>query len=558
MEHARKMMLTEYRPTAQPITPLEIKRQNLNELDALMQDVLNSDASVEEKVTEYNDVLQRYLSHYRDDLEETSSPKGRDVEEEVVGNMPKAYRQKAASLLKRVKEHPSLGWNDRGELTFRGRTIPGTNMVDLIGDLVRRRKYFEPRGWETLARALYETNVPQDLIGHRERWDWMRGSEPATEKPRKRRVVGTPRPVKRLKWTPINGYVVAESRHFEDMEKNYYDAREPGSYGGVRPLARRTGKKKEEVEAWLKTQDTYTLHKPVRRRFPRRKTVVGGVGHQWQADLVDMSRTAKYNEGVKYLLTCIDVFSKKAWVVPLKDKTGRSLVEAFASVADPLPMRLQTDRGTEFTNRTLQKWLRERNVLHFSTENRDVKASVVERFNRTLKTKMWRYFTRNDTDRYLDVLDDLVSGYNRSVHRSIGMAPADVKKKHQAEIWQRLYGDLSARRPPKVGVGDFVRVSTVRKTFEKGYRPRWSRELFVVVERRNTRPYTFVLEDLSGERLSGTFYDQELQAVKEPDVYRIEKVIEEEKDRVLVRWSGYPSSFDSWVPRKDLVFGYKN
>ena len=178
------------------------------------------------------------------------------------------------------------------------------------------------------------------------------------------------------------------------LNKYYYDSKGVGSYGGVKPLTRKTKLKWESVKEWMRTQDVYTLHKPVRYKFPRRKVIVGGIGHQWQADLIDTSRLSKYNKGVKYLLTCIDVFSKKVWVRPLKDKTGSTLVAAFQSIPDSLPDRLQTDEGTEFPNRKFQSWLKENQVDFFTTENEDIKASIVEGYNRTLKSKLWRYFTK--------------------------------------------------------------------------------------------------------------------------------------------------------------------
>jgi hypothetical protein len=153
------------------------------------------------------------------------------------------------------------------------------------------------------------------------------------------------------------------------------------------------------------------LHKPTRRRFPRRQVVVYGIDHQWQADY--LGKLAYYNKGFKYLLTCIDVLSKYAWVLPLKDKTGTSLKEAFQVIfkTGRQPICLQTDRD---------------DVHFFTMYNDETKASIVERFNRTLKTKMWKYFTHRETLKYMDVLPDMVESYNRTVHRSIGMPPAEV------------------------------------------------------------------------------------------------------------------------------------
>jgi hypothetical protein len=163
---------------------------------------------------------------------------------------------------------------------------------------------------------------------------------------------------------------------------------------------------------------------------------VYGIDHQWQADLVDLGKLASYNKGFKYLLTCIDVLSRYAWVVPLKDKTGKTLKEAFEVIfkLGRQPIGLQTDRGTEFTNRVFQKFLKENNVHFFTTYNDETKASIVERFNRTLKTKMWKYFTHRETLTYVDVLPDMVASYNHTVHRTIGIPPAEVTWANQTTV----------------------------------------------------------------------------------------------------------------------------
>ena len=135
-----------------------------------------------------------------------------------------------------------------------------------------------------------------------------------------------------------------------------------------------------QMKTWLRSKHTHTLHKPVRYNFPRNRVIVTGTDDQWQADLVDMSSLARFNKAYKFLLTCVDVFSKFPWVVPLKNKTGES------------PKKLQTDKGTEFLNGNFQSFLKEKSI-HLFTTNSELKASVLERFNRTLKTRMWKYFT---------------------------------------------------------------------------------------------------------------------------------------------------------------------
>ena len=178
----------------------------------------------------------------------------------------------------------------------------------------------------------------------------------------------------------------------------YFDPKRVGSYGGVDALRRVTHAPRKIVAQWLSEQDAYSLHKPARRRFKRRCVIVGGMNQQWQADLVDLTTLKNDNDGMTFLLTIIDVFSKRAKCIPMPSKSAASLVAALQiAFANDRPHTLQTDRGMEFLNKSVQALLRKRGVHHFSTHNVKTKASVVERFNKTLKTRMWHYFTKVQT-----------------------------------------------------------------------------------------------------------------------------------------------------------------
>ena len=219
------------------------------------------------------------------------------------------------------------------------------------------------------------------------------------------------------------------------LEDEYYDSRKPGSFGGIRPLARESGVNENDVRNWMTAQDTYTLHKPYTRKFRRRKTVSMGVDDLWQADLVDLTSISRQNDGHKFILTVIDVFSKFAWVRPLTNKSANTVTEAFRSVISlRKPNFLQTDKGTEFLNSTFQRLLEENKIKFYTTENEDIKCAVVERFNRTLKSRMFRYFTHKNTSRYVDVLKDFVTAYNHSYHSTIKTKPADVNNENEKEI----------------------------------------------------------------------------------------------------------------------------
>ena len=348
------------------------------------------------------------------------------------------------------------------------------------------------------------------------------------------------------------------------LEKLYYEVDRPSALGGVDKLyraARRYGLKRSQVLSWLQGQPGYTLHKPARKHFRRNRVLVFDIDAQWQADLVDMQSLSRWNKGYKYLLTCIDILSKYAWVIPLKSKTGSSLVAAFRNIFEQgrKPLKLQTDAGTEFKNKVFQTFLKNENVHHFVTYN-ETKAQVVERFNRTLKQLMWRMFTTTSSYHYLDKLDRLVNdNYNQNFHRSIKMEPADVTVHNAREVWKTLYQDQRKPAKYKFKVGDQVKISKHKRIFEKGYLPSWTEETFTVAQRVPRDPPVYRLKEADGELIQGTFYEFELQKVIETahHLFRIEKVLKHRgkgaNKEVLVHWKGWPKKYDSWIPYNQLV-----
>ena len=345
----------------------------------------------------------------------------------------------------------------------------------------------------------------------------------------------------------------------------YYDVKEPGSYGGIDALYRLMKQRGENVTRkqvvdWLAEQETYGLHKPVRRRFTRRKIYSRGIDYLWQADLVDMSHLVEENDGHRYLLTVIDVFSKHAWVKKLKKKDSKSITEAFDEIfATRKPFKLQTDKGKEFLNATFQRRLAELQIQFYVSQNDDIKASVVERFNRTFKTKMWKYFTHKSTARYVDVLDDLLHSYNRTRHRTIGCTPIEVTKENESTIRERMYGkEVTSKSSAKFKVGDKVRISKTRRAFDKGYLPNWTEEVFTITDAIDTKPRTYKLEDYGHEKIEGSFYEKEIQrVVKTDNIFKIEKILSTRKRKgvkeYFVKWKGYPEKFNSWIGESDLT-----
>ena len=309
----------------------------------------------------------------------------------------------------------------------------------------------------------------------------------------------------------------------------------------------------------LSEQGSYTLHKPARRNFVRNKTRVSGIDVQWQADLADMQGLSRLNKGVRYLLTVIDVLSKYAWVIPVKDKSAKEMLEAFRKLlfqaAPRKPSRLQTDRGKEFLNKPVKDYLYQNGIELFQTFS-DKKAALVERFNRTLKTRIWTYFSAHNTKRYIDILPQIVKAYNNSFHRSIGMAPAKVTKKDENKIWAKLYGDGRYQRPKyRLNPGDTVRVSRVKGGFEKGYLPNWKEQHYRVEGTSGNARRLYKLQNIRGEVVDGTYYDKELQHIGNNE-HRIERIIKRRKldngsREVFVKWKGWPDKFNSWIEVDD-------
>ena len=298
------------------------------------------------------------------------------------------------------------------------------------------------------------------------------------------------------------------------------------------------------------------LHKPVKRKFRKRRVLVSGIDKIWAADLADMTAFKDYNDGYTFLLLVIDTFSKYGWIIPLKNKKGETMVKAFKTIFEEgrTPGKLWTDKGTEFYNKNMNDLRKLYDIELYSTENEE-KSSIAERWIRTMKEKMFKYFTDYNTNKYIDVLPDLVEDYNNTVHSSTKLTPIEAsKEKNELKVWRNLYPDRykTSRLNPKFSVGDEVRITKKKKVFEKGYTTRWTEEIFTIKEIRETNPITYKLEDLQGEEIKGTFYEPELQKT-EQQIYRIEKIIKKEKGRSFVKWKGYSDKFNSWVDNKDLI-----
>ena len=249
------------------------------------------------------------------------------------------------------------------------------------------------------------------------------------------------------------------------------------------------------------------IHKPIIRKFNKRKVHSSFKDNIWGADLADMQLLSKFNKGIKYLLCVIDLLSKYVFVVPLKDKKGISVVNAFQSILNKpkrKPNKIWVDKGSEFYNASFKKWLQDNDIIVYSA-NIEGKSVVAERFIRTLKSKIYKYMTSISKNVYIDKLNALVNKCNNTYHTTIKKKPINVKDNTYINTNKEI-----KNKHPKFKAGDYVRISKYKNMFAKGYMSNWSEEVFVADKIKNTVPWTYVINDLNGEEITGTFYENEL------------------------------------------------
>jgi len=275
-----------------------------------------------------------------------------------------------------------------------------------------------------------------------------------------------------------------------------------------------------------KRQVVEELHKPARRYYSRRQVEIRDLDDTWSADLIDMSSYAKVNKNYHFILVVIDNFSKYAWAILTKTKSGRDVTAAMRTV--------------------LEQSRQPRRLLMYSTFS-NLKACLAERFIRSLQTLVFKEFSFRDTYKWIVILPDLVSIYNTRKHRTIGMKPADATPANAHRL-KKTYQQrpLPPRKKSNFKVGDKVRVSKFKQIFEKGFKPSFTPEIFEITAVKPTIPVTYRLEDYQNEPIEGGFYE-ELAPVKHPDVYLVEKVLKRRGNRLFVKWLGFDSSYNSWT-----------
>ena len=355
------------------------------------------------------------------------------------------------------------------------------------------------------------------------------------------------------------------------LEEVYYDIGRPGSYesvGRVWESIKEEGNplhlKRKQVNQWLMKQPVYARHLHVNRRFPRQKILVNVMDEQWDTDLMDLHMLSRYNQGFKYIIVFVDLFSRFLWAEPMKAKTSAEMMRVMKSVFKRGgPKTLRSDQGKEYMNGVVQEYLKTKSIHHFVAYN-ELHANYAERIIGTLKRKLFRYFTKHQTYKYIDVLDYIVNSYNNTPHGSIKMAPVEVTPENQQVLYEKIYlpEEIKNESTPVVfqySVGDRVRLTYQRSPFHRGYQENYTEEVFTIKSRYKTHPPRYKLKDHKDGEIKGSFYEPELQKafVDETTLYNIEKVLRyktvNKQKLALVRWVGYSKDSDSWIPASDMV-----
>ena len=353
------------------------------------------------------------------------------------------------------------------------------------------------------------------------------------------------------------------------LKRLYFDVKNPAGYGGITQLWKKAKEfqpslKKADVKFFLESQSSYNKTKPFRIKFKRRKILARHLNQVWEIDLVDMSAIQDLNGNMRFILTAIDVLSRFAMGVPIKNKQGITIRNGLKTIfkkSGRKPVKIHSDRGTEFYNSVVLNFLKSENIILYSSFS-EMKCAILERWHRTLKNRMFRYFIHNNTLRWIDILDDLILSYNNRPHKTLrGAKPIDVTESNQKKFWRMQFerdntkiplynlngrlqstkqnldqnallesngeiyklhldteGKFTKRKTIEKAIfkiGDKVRLLHKNKTFRRGFHQSFTTEIFEISQiNYDQTPITYVIKDVNGEVISGKIYKEELSLVR--------------------------------------------
>ena len=347
-----------------------------------------------------------------------------------------------------------------------------------------------------------------------------------------------------------------------------YTSDKPHSYGGKnRAYEYYTNDDKNKIDNAFKTSHIYSRfkqHKKAKTYSPiyvRRKREL----LQCDTTFFTAERLVEANNGYAYLLCVIDVFTKMAWVYPMRNVDCKTTISCLKDVFEKcgeLPEKIQTDKGSEFKCKPFQDLMKEHRIEHyFSTSDR--KCAVVERFNLTIQQLLYKLMANYHTYAWTNLLSHAMQIYLNRKHKTIQMSPHDAEKEENQKKIKKMYSIKYEKaehdkRESKFKVGETVRIWLKRTTFHRGYYENYTREYFKIDKVLDNLPVIrYKLKDILNENIEGTFFEDELVSYTPTnDVYNIEKIIQTrgkgKNKQHLVKWEGWPSKFNSWVPDNEL------
>ena len=303
------------------------------------------------------------------------------------------------------------------------------------------------------------------------------------------------------------------------------------------------------------------LHGRVIRNFPRRNLVSTSVDSIWSCDLLDLSKFSRSNDGMKFILVCVDLFSRFLWIRALKNKTAEETKKAFMDIFDSgyRPTKaLYTDRGAEFLNKGITSLLKQYNLKIYHTYG-EMKSSLSERAIRTLKLWLYKIFTGTNKTKWLPYLKEVENKYNEKKQRKLTMSPVEARKPiNNNKVFLRNLKRKQIKNPRQLyqyRIGDRVRISKAKGVFSKSYRPQWSDELFEISKVIDSIPETFQLTDENNEVIAGSFYSQEIKmGSTNTYYYKILKTrIRNDVPEVYVQWKGFDESYNKWMKSSEII-----
>ena len=351
------------------------------------------------------------------------------------------------------------------------------------------------------------------------------------------------------------------------LKDYYFNPKNAGAFGGINKVWQAIKQEKvvtkRELTNWLLEQESYTSHRPYIRKFKRPRTIVPYKDAVYASDVAYMTRYTDQNDSYGYFVVFMDMFTRFAWAYTLKTLRGLEMVETLKLLfAHNKCEKLFTDKGSEYVNKAVKAYLSKEKVHHYQSLN-EKKVAHAERLIKQIKKKLTKYMKENNTHRWVDVLDDVIQGYNSTYHRIIQMSPNEAQEAEQYTLWNNQYftkpkpkrvNKPKNTNPYKLMSGDRVKLLAERKPFDREYDEKWTVETFTIIDRgvKDGVPF-YSIKDEQSDPIIGHFYEKELLKVIVPDdkLYPIEKVLRKRVrnnvQEMFVKFVGYPNKFNAWI-----------